>query len=363
MPASPPVSDPALLPSLAIASIAAATAAFLVWCGVFAVRTLRLRQARLEAAAEEELTGTVLDQLSGYGAAALKLNLLPEWKRAILLRILQNLIDQTKGRDQANLIRILHDAGFHDAALDHLRTGTRAALRQSACGVLGYFEDEASLRALLAALEDPDPAVRLTAARALLRKDRIESLGTLLRQLHFPPDDPPLVLAEIFALLPARLLPEAIALLEARNLPPEWLRMLALALARRQIFDAFEAIASLRHAPEPRVRSAVWIALMELGDPRAGDLVTEGLRDPAADVRQAASQCAARLGGPELLPELRRLATAGDWWSRYHAATSLAAFGPDGRQILDTLSAAAPADDPVWQARNDADTAGGGDGR
>lgn len=363
MPASPPASDPALLPALIIASVAFATAAFLVWCGVFAVRVLRLRQARLEAAAEEELTGIVLDQLSGYGAAAVKLNLLPDWKREILLRILQNLIEQTKGRDQANLIRILHDAGFHQAALDHLRAGDSATLRQSSCSVLGYFEDDASHRALHAALEDPDPAVRLTAARALLRKDKIESLGSLLRRLSFSTDDPPLVLGEIFALLPSKLLPEAVTMIESRNLPPEWIRMLALALARRQIFDAFEAIASLRHAPEPRVRSAAWIALMELGDPRAGDFVLEGLRDPAADVRQAASQCAARLGGPEILPALRHLASEGDWWSRYLAATSLANFGPEGRQILDAISAAAPPEDPAWQARNDANATGGGDGR
>lgn len=363
MPASPPASELSLLSGLVAASVVFALLALLVWSGVFVVRMLRLRHARLEAAAEEELTGIVLDQLSGYGAAALKLNLLSDWKREILLRILQNLIDQTKGRDQANLIRILHDAGFQQTALEHLRNGARPALRQGACGVLGYFEDAASIAALQVALDDTDPAVRLTAARALLRKDRIDSIVILLRQLRFAPEDPPLVLGEIFALLPARLLAEAVRLLGTRDLPPEWLRMLVLALARRQVFEAFDAIASLCHAPEPRVRSAAWVALTELGDPRAGEIVLEGLRDPVADVRQVAGQCAGKLGGPEVLPELQRLAAEGGWWNRYHAATALASFGPDGRQALAAMVATAPPDDPLRQAWNDTSTEGAADGR
>lgn len=363
MSASSPVSEPELFPALVAASGAFAVAALVVWCGVFVVRARRLRQARRAAAAEEELTGIVLDQLSGYGAAALKLNILPDWKREILLQVLQSLIDQTKGRDQANLIRILHDAGFHQAALEHVRTHRRPAVRQGACGVLGYFEDDASVAALRAALDDADPAVRLTAARALLRKDRIDSIEDLLRRLRFSEEDPPLVLAEILARLPARLQPEATALLAAQTLPAEWTRMLAFALARLQIFPAFEAIASLRHAPQPRVRAAAWVALTELGDPRAGDIVLEGLNDPSADVRHVAGRCAGKLGGPEVLPVLERLAAQGAWWDRYHAAAALADCGAEGRGRLEQLAVAATADDPLRQAWNDLAPTGGADGR
>lgn len=360
---SSPVSDAGLIAGLTQASVLLAAVSVLVWLAVFGVRLMRLRRSRSAVAAEEELTGIVLDQLSGYGAAAVKLNLLPDWKRDILLQVLQQLIEQTKGRDQANLIRILHDAGFHQAALQQLREHRDPAVRQSACTVLGYFSDEPSVQTLRAALEDADPAVRLTAARALLHKDRVDSLATLLRQLRFPPDDPPLVLAEIFARLPDRLRPEAISLLGSRQLPPEWLRMLALALARNQVFDAFDAIASLRNAPQARVRSAAWVALAELGDPRAGDLVLEGLRDPASDVRQVAGQCAGKLGGPEVLPVLGELARHGDWWGRFHAASALHGCGPEGRALLARLAEGAPPEDPVRQVWNEHRRGGGGDGR
>lgn len=356
--ASPPVSDSALLGGIAVTCAVCAVAAIAVWCGVFLVRAARLRQARLAAMAEEQLTGLVLDQLSGYSGSAPQLQNLPEWKRRLLLRVLQNLIEQTKGRDQANLIAILRDASFHATAMENLRRG-RAAERQVACTVLGFFEDARSIEALQAALLDRDDAVRLTAARALLQKDRVDSLRDLLGHLPFSPTDPPLALAELFAYLSPRLHPEAIALLRARALPPEWLRMLAIALGRRQVLDAFDAIASLRHAPEPRVRAAAWVALTELGDPRAGEYVLEGLRDESPDVRQLAGQCAGKLGGPEALPAMAAQLTAGSWWNRYHAANALLEFGAAGSAALQTYLATAPDDDPARQAWREAK--GGGD--
>lgn len=350
MPASPPASDPALLAAIVNTCWVLSTAATAVWGGVFAVRVRRLRRVRLEAAAEEELTGRVLDQISGYAAKSPRAGFdrLPRWKRGVLLRVLCRLIEQTKGRDQGQLVGLLRDAGFRDRALADLRRGT-GLQRQDACTVLGHFDDEASTAGLRAALRDPDGAVRLTAARALLLKDHVTSLHELLDRLDFSREDPPLILAEIFGNLPARLHEEAVTLLR-EPLPPEWLRMLAVALARQQVLAAFEAVADLRRSPVPRVRAAAWVALHELGDPRAGDLVAEGLRDPSPDVRQAASRCAGRLGGPDVLPLLAALLRDPDWWTAFRAARALLAAGPAGRALLEAHARTAPEDDAGRQA-------------
>lgn len=362
MSASSPASDASLISILTYACVAFAAGSICVWFVVFVVRARTLRQQQMRFAAEEELTGIVLDQLSGYGAGALKLNALSDWKRGMLLQVLQNLIEQTKGSDQSNLIRILHDAGFQATALEQVHQARSPEVRQNACSVLGYFEDQRSLGSLKAALDDPDSAVRLTACLALLRKDRVDSVAGLLHKLRFDPDDPPMVLAEIFRRLPARLHAEAIALVEAKTLPPEMLRMLALALARKQLFSAFDAITGLRRAPQARVRSAAWVALAELGDPGAADFLLEGLADPEPDVRHVAAQCAAKFGGPEVLPVLSRMTADGEWWDRYHAAAALAAHSPEGRAELAHLAIAAPAEDPIRQAWNDLPP-GGADGR
>lgn len=330
MSAFTPASEATLLSAITTTCIALAIISVIVWFGVFLVRLRRLRRAQRDTAAEEEITTYVLDQLSAYASGPAPT--LPPWKRAILARVLQSLIEQTKGRDQAQLIQLLQRCGFHADALQLIARGN-AGQRQRACALLAHFDDEASVAALRAALADRDTGIRLVAARALLAKDRVPSLRQLLEQLRFAPDDPPLSLAELFVRLPASLRPEAIALLDA-DLPPEWLRMLAIALARAQAHEAFEAISALRRHSAARVRAAIWVALRELGDPRAGDFVADGLSDPVADVRRAAAECAGQLGTPELLPALKALGSATDWWTSYAAAAALWDLGSAGHELL-----------------------------
>lgn len=330
MSASTPAFEAALLRAITVSCVALALASLLVWLSVFLLRVWRLRRARRHAAAEEELTGYALDQLAGYSTD--RPSALPAWKRAILGRVLQSLVEQTKGRDQAQLIALLERSGFRAEAQRQIVHG-RAAQRQRACALLAHFDDPGSLAALTAALDDRDAGVRLVAARALLARDRIPSLQGLLAQLDFDRDDPPLSLAELCARLPPSLQPEAVALL-GRDLPPEWLRTLAIALARAQAHDAFAAIVALRQHASPRVRAAAWVALRELGDPRAGELAAAGLADPEPDVQRAAAECAGRLGGPELLPALKGLGQTTDWWTSYRAAAAMWELGAAGRDLL-----------------------------
>jgi HEAT repeat protein len=161
---------------------------------------------------------------------------------------------------------------------------------------LGYYDQPSAIAALQGARKDRDLAVRLAAVRALVQRDRIESIRTLLADLDFSPDDPPLILTEIFAHISARLRPEAIRLL-TEPLPDEWKRMLAIALGRNHVPEAFDGILALSRLPSPRLRAAAWVALRELADPRAGETVGEGLRDGSASVRRAA--CALHDFGPE----------------------------------------------------------------
>lgn len=351
MSASTPASEAALLGAITTTCVALAIGSVIVWFGVFLMRLRRLRLAQRDAAAEEEITSYVLDQLSAYSSGPAPT--LPPWKRAILARVLQSLIEQTKGRDQTQLVQLLQRCGFHADALQLIARGN-AGQRQRACALLGHFDDEASVAALRAALTDRDAGIRLVAARALLAKDRVPSLGRLLEQLRFDRDDPPLSLAELFVRLPSSLRPEAIALLET-DLPPEWLRMLAIALARAQVHEAFDAIGALRRHSAPRVRAAAWVALRELGDPRAGDLVAEGLGDPVTDVRRAAAECAGQLGTSALLPALKTLGSAADWWTSYAAAAALWDLGPPGHELLQREHAfLAPGARQFWTERQEA---------
>jgi HEAT repeat protein len=351
MSVSPRVSEAELLTSIIGACYALAAASVVVWFAVFLVRSHRLRWIARNNRAEEELTGMVLDRLAGYSGAPDKpdpFRALAPWKRQVLLRVLQNLIDQTKGRDRSQLVALLDSAGFHEHAFAVLASG-KPEERQAACELLGVFDDGQSIAALKQALLDGDAAVRVTAARGLMQRDHIDSLRELLQRLRFSSEDPPLLLSEILGRLPARLEPEATAML-SEKLPPEWLRIFAIALGRRQVFAAFDPIAALRTSDNPRVRSAAWVALRELGDPRAGEIVTEGLRDPSPDVRQAAAECAGSLGGPEVRPLLEALLQDANWFVQYQAARALIALGPEGRNTVEQLARASAPEAAAWQA-------------
>jgi len=350
MPASPPASESALLAFIIGLCWAMAGGAILVWCGVFVARVRRLHRDRRNAIAEHRLIGLVLDHTARAAEEreAAVFAALKSWEREVLLRVVRQLIEQTKGRDRLLLVGALHDAGFHRQALTDLRHGS-SLRRLHAANLLGDFEDEESITALRHALADQDDAVRLAAARALLRLDRIDRLSDLLKALAFSHQDPPLTLAELLAQLPERLIPEAVQLLGA-PLPTEWLRMLAIALGRRQVSTAYDAFSLLRRSDSPRVRAATWVALAELGDPRAGDLVADGLRDPSPDVRRAAAQCAGQLGEEAVLAPLAVLLKDADWNVAWAAAQALLQSGPAGRERLEMHGRSAPEGDAGKQA-------------
>lgn len=310
-----------------------AVGACLVWMGCYFVRTRRLVQERRIARSEERLSNLILDDIAGTKVPDEAYRQLPLWERHILLGLLKNLANQITGQDQQRLVDLMQRIGFVDTARVALRSRS-AAQRQSACVVLGYYDHPAALDSLRGALRDPDLAVRLTAARALLRKDGIDSLRALLADLDFSPEDPPLMLAEIFGLIPARLHPEAIRML-GEPIPDEWKRMLAIALGRSQVLAAYDALRSLSRSRSDRMRAAAWIALRELGDPRVGGIVSEGLADPSPSVIRAACDCAADTAEPAVLPRLQALLAHADWRVRFSAAQALYDFGPAGREMLE----------------------------
>lgn len=333
MPESLPASDLLLLDALVLLCWALAAGAVAVWIVAFTLRLRRTKDATRVAQMEEWLTGLVFDEIAGQPVPVETYQQMTDWQRRVLLQVLQRVVVQITGDDERKLVALMQRIGFLETAIANMDS-RKAAQRQSACIVLAHFDDPSALAALQRALKDEDRAVRLTAARALLLKDCIDSLRSLLEDLDLSAEDPPLILTEIFSRLPARLEPEAVALL-AQPIHEEWKRMLALALGRKQVESAFDPIVSLTRASSPRIRAAAWIALKELGDPRAAGVVPDGLRDEEANVRRAACDCAAKFGEPAVVAQLLSALHDFDWWVRFAAANALCDTGPAGRAALE----------------------------
>lgn len=333
MPDSLPASDLLLLDVLVLLCWALAAGALAVWIIAFMLRQRRIKDAARVAETEEWLTGLVFDELAGQPGPVETYQQLTDWQHRVLLQVLQRVVGQITGEDQRKLVALMQRIGFLDTAIANMAS-RKATQRQSACIVLAHFDETRALGALQLALKDEDRAVRLTAARALLLKDRIDSLRSLLEDLDLSAEDPPLILTEIFSRLPARLEPEAVELL-VQPIHDEWKRMLALALGRNQVAAAFDPIVQLTRAPSVRIRAAAWIALKEMGDPRTVAVVPQGVRDENANVRRAACDCAARFGEPAVVAQLLSALHDYDWWVRFAAANALCDTGPAGRAALE----------------------------
>ncbi len=312
------------------ASLAAASVA--IWTVVFILRIRRFKVDARMVAAKENLMDGLLAEIIDPAAPAVSYAQLPRLKRFVLVQVLQEIVGQIKGEEKERLIGLLQREGFFEAAVRALRD-RRPAERQSACALLSYCPQASSSVALRTALGDPDLGVRLMAARSLLARDEIPSLRGLLESLRLSREDPPLVLTDLLGRLPASLRPEAIQLL-GEALPNEWKRILAIALGRSQVPEAFPPLGVLVRHPADRVRAAAWIALRELGDPQAAGLLPHGLTDPSASVRQAACQCAAMLGRPEHFSQLAAIVQRDEWEVSHAAARALWALGPEARRIL-----------------------------
>ncbi|HEY0946946.1 MAG TPA: HEAT repeat domain-containing protein [Opitutaceae bacterium] len=334
-----------LLDGLILISCLLAGTAFVVWAGCFAYHSIRLNRLDREAALEARLTDELLQALADDKAKGSFFSGRPAEEHTILMDVLLQLLDQTRGRDHERMISLLHDAGALESALDKLEHSRRPSQRLQAAQLLGYFREPKALLGLHRALGDRDLAVRLIAARTLLAHDAIPSLRELLGKLALSESDPPLTLADIFQRLPADVRPEAVALLSDGTIPVAWKRMLAIALGRNRAQEAFEPLCALAEAPAPRLRAAAWVALRDLGDPHAAALLPRGFCDPVADVRVVACRCAAVVGGPESIPLLVGLLQDEDWWVRYHAASALCDLGPEGQAALETVTARAAPDD------------------
>lgn len=326
---------------LATAWVLAALSA-LSWLGCYLRRRSQLRREARERAAEAELTELLVEQAASPQPDDTPFQNLPRWRQRVFLRVLTSLLEQIQGGGRDRLIALARAAGVREILHEALRHG-RIPDRINAARVLGNFGDAPAATALAAALHDTKLGVRLAAAGALLNHPGgTLTLREFLDALRFSDRDPSLALADILFRLPAPWQHEAITMLRG-GLPANWRRMLAIALGRTRTGGAFEAIASLSREDDPRLRSAAWIGLAELGDPAAHALLPQGLADRSSDVRLAACHCAKRLPAVDCVPALSRLLlTDDDWWVRYRAAQALTTLGAAGRRAILDAAARAP---------------------
>lgn len=243
-----------------------------------------------EAAAARAATIALLDRLSGHGEVPGAARL-PASTR---LDAAQQLMQLLSGADRAALLRLADQDGLFDAPLRQLGS-TRAARRIDAIRSIEHFPTDRCVTALLEALKsDPRMDVRLEAATALVRADRLPGARAVVDQL----DMRRVTLTQIHQALLNAL---------AQHHPEDLVALLDDGVAdqlRARIVDAlgwsgsYAMLDEIEHATlnaSPEVRCAALRAARALGHPAAARWVIPMLDDTHFAVRTQAVRTCARL--------------------------------------------------------------------
>jgi HEAT repeat protein len=208
--------------------------------------------------------------------------------------------------------------------------------RQRAAEALGQFVDAKTISSLRAALDDPNPDVRLTAAISLAEKGEAPPASELVERLGIGREERSLLVASLFKEI-ARHRSGDLELLLRDERTPRDARVAAVeALAGSGRYELVPLIAQvvLDTPPGDRVLPRYLHALAEFGHPAAEAAVARCLESPRPQVRGAAAAAAGRIGLASLASRLEALLEDPSWGVRFSAGRALARLGEEGRARL-----------------------------
>ncbi|HVF13202.1 MAG TPA: HEAT repeat domain-containing protein [Acidimicrobiales bacterium] len=301
------------------------------WACAATRRRRRPHLARREAAVRSALYQSFDDPepgriLDGLGASERKLL---ETKARALLPTL-------RGEDRETLARLLESRGATRAARRQCRS-RRATSRAAACRMLGDVGSSFAVLDLVPLLEDPRPAVRMAAARALGRLGQpagvVPLMGSVSGRKALPLD----VAADAIQQIrdwPVSLLHPCLAD------PSEPTRALAVELLGR--FQALDSVGALieilERDPSTIVRVRAARALGRIDSPHAVQSLMRCVHLGPGELRVEAVRALGRLGATAAVPTLRVTLLGPSLQLSQAAAASLSAIVPRGVEVLQEIA-------------------------
>ena len=314
-------------------TVAMAVVSLLAMTVLIIQRALRNRKSRTDSARRQELRGLALRLIEHpEQLVELEKKLLPRDRR-LLLQVYNELLQKIRGEYANRLVSLMRILGLMDDCLRDLQDDDWF-VRAQACKTLGVFREPDVIRALYRAVEDPEPAVRVEAARALARQGSVQSVVDVVRQIVPGDEQPSVAVMALFRSLGREAVPELVQLLESHTTGLAARLVAADALGHLGDLRAVPALLQLYDHPAANLRITVMEALARLGDPRALPAVLLCMTDSAWEVRAQAAAAAGRIGSAETVALLQQLLGDEHWWVRYYAAEALLRLGPQGLKIL-----------------------------
>jgi HEAT repeat protein len=306
-----------------------ATAALLAMLALVLQRALKNRRTRQDETRRRELRSLALRLLEHPDQVDPEM---PARDRRLLLQVYDELLPQIRGDYADRMVALMRHLGLMDECLRQIAEPNWFT-RAQACRALGSFHEPQVVLALYRAVEDPEPAVRVEAARALAKLGAVRSVVELVRQVAPGDDLPSMQVMSLFRSLGRSAVPELAGLVDE----PTGLAAKIVAADALGHIGHIEAVPALLHLydhPSLHLRLTTIEALGRLGDPRALPAVLLCMTDSEWEVRAQAAAAAGRIGARDTIPLLGQLLQDEHWWVRYYAAEALLRMGPAGLQVL-----------------------------
>ena len=265
---------------------------------------------------------------------------------AALLEVRETL----KGVEGGRVSQILDRYGLGERFARKVRA-PKVSARLEAVEALAKARIPSALPDLISLIADPEPVVRVAAARAAVRTlaavppgpDRDAGAGRLIQALET--NDLPRGVIEEILLLGEDAAPQLVGELLLRlDVPVASLKAGLDAAGRLQLFSFTDELIRFVDHADPEIRAAAFRAFRSIGylPPEAQPAVIAALGDPIEFVRIHASRAARLLDVEAALPILWNVLGDPSWWVRRAAARSLISLGDAGRRELAIASAAHP---------------------
>jgi HEAT repeat protein len=261
----------------------------------------------------------------------------------LLATLLVELIQLVRGSDRERFVEAATRLCVPERLRHDLNSGS-ARVRLAAAEALAEFADEESVARLHAALRDPTPDVRLSAALSLASVDRTPPARQLIDMLGIGTTENSLLTIGLFRDIAARRPHEIKALILDDSVPPNAKATAIEALSASSDYSLVPLIASLAlssDSEDPALPRYIR-ALGAFAHPAGEKAVKRGLGSPRWEVRAAAAEAAGRIGLTSLGALLREALADPVWWVRFRAGEALARMGAEGAALLRQAAARAP---------------------
>ena len=253
-----------------------------------------------------------------------------------LTRSLLNYFRTVRGRRAEELRTLISSSNLEQRVIKATRRGTRG-YRMRAVQILSYLDTKSSLECIRSHLSSRDRYERLTAARALTRRNALEDCADVVASISaaFPKKID--LLAEIlvnFGPAVQSQLEEIVNTTRRDNVIAACLEALADLAPAKTALD----LTRLMRSKDNRVRAAA-VALSAVSeDPIRADLLLKGLSDSTIKVKIRSAKIACGVSRRDAAPQLYVLTKDPNFWVRYWAMSALWKLSSTGRQMVTSIA-------------------------